>query len=305
MPSMEEISSGSGTIDEASRMRFTHIAPLPLDYTGHCYGRSPPSGAGREAAGHTSKASSHIGTDPAPLPVRILRAQPKAFTNGNHLRYEGLGPDDIYVSDVDDKQDDSGSHPPISSADHAFNEEVPCGYQDRRALRGSHRGQRSADSRLRRFNSWKDLKRTSRHDFRQWKSQYKDSTLRTHGDQNPKPLVCPTSAVQSRLQSQAQKFSKGPNQLRRSDKSISVPLPSGFDINIATRNVESLREVAKYDQIICFLNSRNIHLLAAQETKSDSVHTFAKSGWEILHSGASNSRHHGVGFCLSFPQTAC
>ena len=48
-----------------------------------------------------------------------------------------------------------------------------------------------------------------------------------------------------------------------------------------------------------FLSYRNIHLLAAQETKTDSVNTFTKSGWEILHSGASNARHHGVGFFVS------
>ena len=37
----------------------------------------------------------------------------------NHLRYEGFGPDDIYVSDVDDGFDDNGSHPPISSEEYA------------------------------------------------------------------------------------------------------------------------------------------------------------------------------------------
>ena len=144
--------------------------------------------------------------------------------------------------------------------------EVPCGYQDRRALRGSHRGRRSESSRARRFDSWKQ-QRTSRQDFRQWKSKYKDSTLRTHGDQNPKPLVCPTPTAQYRLHSQSKKFSKGPNQLRQSDKSTSVSLPTGFDINIATWNVEGLREISKYDQILSFLSNRNIHLLAAQETK--------------------------------------
>ena len=162
--------------------------------------------------------------------------------------------------------------------------EVPCGYQS---------------SRARRFDSWKQQQRTSRQDFRQWKSKYKDSMLRTHGDQNPKPLVCPTPTAQYRLHSQSKKFSKGPNQLRQSDKSTSVSQPTGFDINIATWNVEGLREIAKYDQILGFLSNRNIHLLAGQETKSDSVNTFTKSGWEILHSGASNAGHHGVGFFVS------
>ena len=47
------------------------------------------------------------------------------------------------------------------------------------------------------------------------------------------------------------------------------------------------------------LTSRSIHLLAAQETKSESVHTFTKAGWEILHSGSATARHHGVGFFVS------
>ena len=93
----------------------------------------------------------------------------------NHLRYAGSGPDDIHLSDVDDDIDDNGSIPP-NSGEEASHMEVPCGYQDRRALRGSHREQRSESSRARCFDSWKQQQRTSRQDFRQWKSKYKDST---------------------------------------------------------------------------------------------------------------------------------
>ena len=63
-------------------MRPTHALPPLLDFTGLCYGRSPPSGAGREAAEHTSRNSSHSGADPPPMPLRILRAVPKTFANG-------------------------------------------------------------------------------------------------------------------------------------------------------------------------------------------------------------------------------
>ena len=214
----------------------------------------------------------------------------------NHLRYEGSGPDDIYVSDVDDDYDDAG---PNIQRDQSSNVGVLRGYQDRRALRGSHIGSRSEASRTRRFTSWKQHQRDSRQDFRIWKSSYKDSTLRTHGDQNPKPLTCPKSTAQIRLQSQASSVANNANQLRNSCKSVAAPLPTGFDFGIATWNVEGLREVAKYDQILSFLRHRNIHLLAVQETKSDSISTFNKSGWEILHSGASNAKHHGVGFFVS------
>ena len=72
--------------------------------------------------------------------------------------------------------------------------------------RGTHRGTRSFDALVRRFTNWKSKQVSSRRDFRAWKSHYKDSTLRTHGDQNPKPLVCPKPAVQVRLRSQAKNF---------------------------------------------------------------------------------------------------
>ena len=209
----------------------------------HSYGRSPPAGAGREAAGHTSKNSREYG-DPNPITPReiwILRAEPKTFTNGN-----------IYVIGTSVQTTFTlttlTTTPPISREDAPAHQAVPRGYQDQRALRGTHRGVRSFNSFQRKFDSWKSKQRSSRQDYRLWKS-----TLRTHGDQNPKPRVCPTSAAQYRLcsqDSQAKKFSKGSNQLRHSEKTATTPLPKGFDINIAAWNVEGLREVAQYDQIL-------------------------------------------------------
>ena len=69
---------------------------------------------------------------------------------------------------------------------------------------------------------------------------------------------------------------------------------------MATWNVEGLREMTKYDQIISFAQSRHVHLLAVQTTKRESVY-ITKSGWEILHSGASHSKHHGVVFLFPHP----
>ena len=63
--------------------------------------------------------------------------------------------------------------------------------------------------------------------------------------------------------------------------------------------MKGLREIFKYDQILTFSRSKNIHVLAVQETKSDSVNTFQKNGWEILHPGCSAAKHHGVGFFVS------
>ena len=45
----------------------------------------------------------------------------------NHLRYEGFGPDDIYVSEIDDDYDDEGSTPPFSSEEPSAELQVPCG----------------------------------------------------------------------------------------------------------------------------------------------------------------------------------
>ena len=89
------------------------------------------------------------------------------------------------------------------------------------------------------------------------------------------------------------------NRLRTCNKKVAMSLPTGFDLNIATWNVEGLREISKYDQILSLSQRKNIHLLAVQETKSDSVHIFQKNGWEILHSGSSDSKHYGVGFFVS------
>ena len=197
---------------------------------------------------------------PRPSNSMVSPGSAQHIYDWNHLRYEGPGPDDIYVSDIDDDYDDAV--PMNLYWDHIGHVGVPCGYQDRRALRGSHRGTRSEASKYRRFTSWKQNQRDSRQDYRIWKSSYKDSTLRTHGDQNPKPLTCPKSTAQIRLQSQASSFGNRANQLRNSCKDIAAPFPTGFDIHIATWNVEGLREVAKYDQILSFLRHRNIHLLA-------------------------------------------
>ena len=119
----------------------------------------------------------------------------------NHLSYGGQSPLDIY-----DIADEDGIYDWYGPEDHEFKETpvpVQCGYQDRCGVRGTHRGTRSSDALERRFTNWKFKQISSRRDFRAWKSHYKDSTLRTHGDQNPKPVICPKPAVEIRLHSKA------------------------------------------------------------------------------------------------------
>ena len=80
MPFMAKANYGSLTIAEASPMKLKPPDRSHHDYTGQCYGRSPPAGAGREAAGHTSEALSHIGRVPPTL--WSLRAVPNTFKIG-------------------------------------------------------------------------------------------------------------------------------------------------------------------------------------------------------------------------------
>ena len=106
------------------------------------------------------------------------------------------GHDDIY--NMDDSDDIYVmTDCPVSQT--APTNSVQSGYQDRRALRGISRGYRSESSYSRRRSSRKIKQQEARRDFRQWKSGCKDSSLWTHGDQNPNPLICPKPAARRRL----------------------------------------------------------------------------------------------------------
>ena len=81
---------------------------------------------------------------------------------------------------------------------------------------------------------------------------------------------------------------------------LPVSLKPHTRLNIATWNVEGLKEVTKYDQIlIAFARKHDLDLLAMQETKADSSHSFCKPGWEILHSSTPAGKHRKVGFMIS------
>ena len=111
------------------------------------------------------------------MPLR-LRTVPKRFYELKHLRDKALAQKTFTLATLTMTLTTIGQF--LQSLAEESRMEVQCSYQDRRALRGSHRGQRSESSCARRFDSWKQQQRTSTQDFRQWKSKYKDSTLRTH-----------------------------------------------------------------------------------------------------------------------------
>ena len=273
-------------------MRLIQIGLPLLDYMGSCYGRSPPEGAGWEAAGRTSmpmenhgsvmpketqlrsKGSTHrftlwtiyimmtrrVMTTCTILTTATTFTLWMIFQYHRQLRYirshAATKIDALSGELLEDIENN-----PLSNVDY------PHGNLNNKKLEGI--------------------------------SACKDTSLRTHGGHNPNPLMRPKPAAQKRLASQSRRFSQGYNQLRFVNKPAAVPVPTGFQLQFATWNVEGLRETAKYDQIITFLNSKQIHLLAVQETKCESVSTFCKSGWEILHSGSCDSRHHGVGLFVS------
>ena len=178
------------------------------------------------------------------------------------------------------------------------------GCQHREAHRGCSRGIRSEQALERRWDKFVNNRRQGRRDYREWKRECKDATRRVPGGPHPLPPAYPRPTNTIRLQKQlkpceSRSTRHAPHQVRDIASGVSFPLPTGTFVKLATWNVEGLREVSKYDQIFRFAKQRGIELVLAQETKATSSHTFVKNGWEILHSGHPQSKHHGVGFFVS------
>ena len=183
--------------------------------------------------------------------------------------------------------------------------EKPSGYQHREAHGGNtQRGCRSLSAYQRRLTAWKDSRLQGRRDFRQWKASLKDTTLRVHGGQNPKPLIHPRptyvdSFVKSAKALPKNSYTTHVHTKRSVTDRCSIPTPTSTALSLWTWNVEGLRETAKYDSIISFCRAKNVSLLCAQETKAESSQYFNKNGWKILMSGLPTERHHGVGSFVS------
>ena len=221
----------------------------------------------------------------------VSPAQADSFTNGqSHLPVVKTGPTAQSQSARLDKRSDDPT-PPLNPK--------PRGYQNRDTIGGSSRGQRSSQAKKLRFQKWTQYKRTRRQDYRAWKSALKGTTLRTHGGSIPVPPSSPSPTKAERLRSAVRRTQSSPSNWRYHQHSCPISIKPHTTIRIATWNVEGLKEVAKYDQILLFAKKHDFHLLAIQETKADSSHSFCKSGWEILHSSTPEGKHHGVGFMVS------
>ena len=173
-----------------------------------------------------------------------------------------------------------------------------CGYQNRDTHGGTSRGARSQAAKSRRHDRWQQKQLAPRQDYREWRRSQTGSTLRTHGGSFLKPPICSQPAIE-RLTHISRKADSSFNQLRFCNKQSAPSLPSGTQLTIATWNVEGLKEVAKYDQLIVWADNLQIHRMATQGTKSDSSYMFRQSGWEILHSCTPAGKHHGVGLFVS------
>ena len=225
----------------------------------------------------------------------VSPARTKTFTNGqiyqwNHLPVVRTGPTaQSQQTRLDNRPEDPT--PPLNPK--------PRGYQNRDTIGGTSRGQRSSQAKTRRFQKWTQNKRSRRRDYREWKSALKGTTLRTHGGSIPVPPSSPSPTRIERLRSTVRRTQSSPSNWRYHQHSCPVSIKPHTVVRVATWNVEGLKEVAKYDQILLFAKEHNFHLLAIQETKADSSHSFCKSGWGILHSSTPEGKHHGVGFMVS------
>ena len=218
----------------------------------------------------------------------------------------GGGPGDRWqlVKSHDRMWQRRGNAPHTYVTDH-LRYDVPSGYQHRVAHGGgSKRGFRSKEAYDRRKEAWKSSRLLGRRDFRKWKSEIKDSTMRVHGGANPQPPIHPRPTYvdrfrkfQARLPTNSQTIQS--HSTRSATSNVSLPLPTNTDVHVLTWNLEGLRESAKYDAILSFCKLKSVSLLCAQETKAESSHFFIKNGWEILMSGLPTDRHHGVGFFVS------
>ena len=105
----------------------------------------------------------------------------------------GGGPGDRWhlVKSHDHMWHRRGNAPHTYVTDH-LRYDVPSGYQHREAHGGaSKRGIRSKEAYDRRKEAWKSSRLLGRRDFRKWKSEIKDSTMRVHGGANPQPPIHP------------------------------------------------------------------------------------------------------------------
>ena len=209
------------------------------------------------------------------------------FTNGQtyqwkHLPVEQTGPTaQSPTAPKDNRQDDPT--PSLSPK--------PRGYQNRDTIGGTSRGQRSSQAKTRRFQKWTQNKRSRRRDYRAWKSALKGTTLRTHGGSIPVPPSSPSPTKVERLCSTVRRTQSTPSNWRYHQHSCPVSIKPHTVVRVATWNVAGLKEAAKYDQILLFAKKHDFHLLAIQETKADSSHSFCTSGWEILHSSTPEGKH--------------
>ena len=160
----------------------------------------------------------------------------------------------------------------------------PRGYQHREAHGGNaQKGYRSSSAYNRRLTKWKSSRTQNRRDLRQWKSSLKDIALRLHGGQNPMPPIHPEPTYIERLVMLAKTTALSNRRIHvHTNRSVTnrctVPIPTDTDVSkkIWSWNIEGLRESAKYDSILSFCKSKNVSLLCAQKTKSESSYYLTK-----------------------------
>ena len=168
---------------------------------------------------------------------------------------------------------------------------------------------RSPEAKQRRLNAYREARRMSRCQYREW-----ITSLRNTGKFTPAPCSIPSQGVtpsSSQTQRATRVLQRQPLMGGRQawfknyvthpspDKSL---LPLGtrhFQWRIASWNVQGLKEVLKCDEITQHMTTNNIHILCLSETHQTKSDQWKKNGYQFYFSGNSQGPYAGVGFVIS------
>lgn len=180
------------------------------------------------------------------------------------------------------------------------------GHESCRAVGGTPTGLRlrSETARSKRKNQAKEHRKQSRQNYRKWKSQLGGHAVWAGQLCQSPPPFRPTHSAQYRnnKKDQASPYKGSRTEWFRTHvqapkSTVRNPRPTAT-LKFSTWNVEGLYDLTKYDQIFQYMHRNGIDVVAIQETKATSTHSFQKEGYEIFLSGTPDAPHHGVGFIV-------
>ena len=155
----------------------------------------------------------------------------------------------------------------------------------------------------------------SRRSYRKWKGLSGEVERRVLLGQSPPSLITHSGIAQSSRGSLSARHSDTQDiHVTQSQRFKEVILPSLNSVQgnskapklskqttvcISTFNVEGLKELGKHSQLVSYMKSKNISILAIQETHISHSDTFVYEGYKFYLSGTKNDNFAGVGFIVS------